>query len=204
MEAAGHGTISRIDMTVFAIKSSLLKLRRVATDLLDGSARRLPRSATTGEMVTEVITPLFTENDAYEYGLQLGKVQNLRVGAAALDGTRIRSGQTFSFWAQVGPPVRARGFVVGRELRQGCLIPTVAGGLCQLSNSLHAVARRAGCAIVERHNHSAEVPGSPFSAEEDATVYWNYVDLRFRPDRDLRLCVRLDATRLIVRLEALA
>ncbi len=98
--------------------------------------------------------------------------------------------------------MRARGYVTGRELRQGCLIPTIAGGLCQLSNSLYQAALRAGCDIVERHGHTAPVPNSPFLPGEDATVYWNYVDLRFRPRRTVRLSVRLSADQLIVRLEA--
>ncbi len=198
-----HKVLSRGDMAMFAAKSGLLKLRRLAVDACDPRLRRLKRDAAAGAALAEVATPLYTESDAHERELQLGKVQNLRVGARTLDGLVVPAGQVFSFWAHVGRPTRARGYVVGRELRQGCLIPTVAGGLCQLSNSLYQAALRAGCEIVERHGHTTPVPNSPFAPGEDATVFWNYVDLRFRARRPLRLAVRLSAEALIVRLEAL-
>ena len=201
--ADAHASLSRWDMALFAFKSGLLKLRRLAVDLADPTLRRLKRTTGVGETIAEVATPLYTDSDTSERGLQLGKVQNLRVAARALDGLVIPAGQAFSFWSHVGRPTRGRGFVTGRELRQGCLIPTVAGGLCQLSNSLYQAALRAGCEIVERHGHTAAVPDSPFLPGEDATVFWNYVDLRFRPRRNLRLAVRLSAEQLIVRLEAL-
>ncbi|EGF89242.1 vanW like family protein [Asticcacaulis biprosthecium C19] len=183
-------TISRTDMAVFAIKSTLLKLRRVAIDLVSG-VRRWKIAPGHGEALAEVVTPLWSDDSVAERGLQLGKVENLRIAARSLNGLVIPAGQVFSFWAQIGPPTRARGFVEGRELRQGCLIPTVAGGLCQMSNSLHVAAKRAGCAIVERHGHTAAVPGSPFGPDEDATVFWNYVDLRFRAVQSVRLRVVL-------------
>ena len=199
--------LSRLDMAVFGIKSTLLKARRLASDGLDRRCMRW--RATTGsgetlagETLAEVVTPLYSDGDDREQALQLGKVQNLRVAARAFDGVVIPTGRTFSFWAQLGRPTRARGFVVGRELRQGCLIPTLAGGICQLSNSLYRAASQAGCRIVERHGHTAAIAGSPFPPGEDATVYWNYVDLRFEASRQLRVVCRLTESHLIVRLEA--
>ncbi|MFD2261325.1 VanW family protein [Lacibacterium aquatile] len=149
-------------------------------------------------------SPLYGSADPAEIELQLGKVENLRVAARHLDGLRIPTGEVFSFWRQVGRPVRSRGFVEGRELRQGCLVPTVAGGICQLSNSLFQVARQAGQEIVERHGHSQQIPDAAFGPGEDATVFWSYVDFRFRAKGDVVLRVSLSADDLIVRLEAAA
>ena len=44
------------------------------------------------------------------------------------------------------------------------------------------------------------MPGSAAAFGRDATVAWNYVDLRFSADRDLRLTARLDRDSLTVRL----
>jgi vancomycin resistance protein VanW len=190
------------DAIVFAVKAGLLRVRRGLRDASDPAARKRPTGiCMAGDVLAEVVTPLYAESDPNERGLQLGKVQNLRIGAHAIDGTRLEAGQVFSFWAQVGKPTRARGFVEGRELRQGCIIPTVAGGLCQLSNSLFRAARDAGCEIVERHGHTAPIANSPFPPGEDATVFWNYVDLRFRAHQAMVVRVRLSASDLIVRLE---
>jgi glycosyltransferase involved in cell wall biosynthesis len=136
---------------------------------------------------------------AAEFALQAGKVQNLRVAARYLDGLVIPAGQVFSFWRQVPRPTRGYGFVQGRELREGCVIPSVGGGLCQLSNALYDAALTAGFEIVERHAHSRKLSGSMAAAGRDATVFWNYVDLRFRPQAAVQLSVKLTKEELIVR-----
>src|SRR5262249_14816692 len=134
---------------------------------------------------------------------QAGKVQNLRVAARYLHGLVIPAGSLFGLWAQGPRPMRRLGFVRGRELREGCVIASVGGGLCQLSNALYDAALTAGCEIVERHAHSRRLPGSMAALGRDATIFWNYVDLRFRPPVDCQLEVSLDRDRLAVALRAL-
>ena len=127
-------------------------------------------------------------------------MQNLRVASRKIDGCRVPAGGRFSFWKQVGWPGRLRGFVKGRELRQGCLIPSVAGGLCQLSTALYDAALRAGFTIHERHRHSQIVPGSLAAIDRDATVFWNYVDLQFSAPHAFQIGVRMTADDLLVHL----
>ena len=137
-----------------------------------------------------------------ERGFQLGKIQNLRIACRALDGLVIPAGAVFSVWRHLGAPIAARGYVPGRMLKQGCMVPSIGGGLCQLSNALYDAALQAGCRIVERHSHSRIVPGSAAASGRDATLAWNYVDLRFAPDREMRLSARLDRESLVIRLLA--
>lgn len=80
------------------------------------------------------------------------------------------------------------------------MVATVGGGLCQLSNALHLAALEAGMEITERHAHSKVVPGSIAATGKDATVFWNYKDLRFRASTAFVVHARLSATHLIVRL----
>ena len=147
--------------------------------------------------------PLYTLTDPRERALELGKVQNLRVAAAAIDGLVVGPGEPFSFWRAAGRATRAKGYVVGRELRQGCMIPAVGGGICQLTNALSRVAHRAGLEIVERHSHSVHPEGFFIDASTDATVFWNYIDFRFRSARPVRIGATLTETHLVVRLDAL-
>jgi len=153
-------------------------------------------------ILAESVSPLWTATSSAENQLVAGKVQNLRVAAARLDGLAIAAGETFSFWKAVGAPRRRRGFVRGRELREGCMIATVGGGLCQLSNALHLAALDSGMEILERHPHSRVVPGSIAATGKDATVFWNYKDLRFRAAVPFVVEARLSATHLIVRFRA--
>ncbi len=162
---------------------------------LDGEAPR-------GALLAEVSTPLhavMAERDAGEARLVEGKIHNLRVALRRIDGARVPTGGTFSFWQQIGRATRRAGYVEGRELREGCIIPTIGGGLCQLSNALYCAALDAGCEILERHAHSQIVPGPLTELGRDATIFWNYVDLRFRTTRALTITAILDDDRLVVR-----
>jgi len=200
-DSAARTRPTRLSGAVVSAKVSLFQLRRAIIDTLDGP-RPLVRADRTdlAEVAGESRTPLFSDHAPAEHALQLGKIENLRIACRALDGAIVPAGGVFSFWRQVGPPVAGRGFVPGRMLREGCMVAAVSGGLCQLSNALYDAALQAGCAILERHAHSRVVPGSAAAAGRDATVAWNYVDLRFSPELDLRLEARVGEADLLVRL----
>jgi hypothetical protein len=137
-------------------------------------------------------------DNARNWLLTAGKVHNLRLAARRLHGLEVPASAVFSFWAQVGNPNLGRGYVLGREIREGCVVPTVAGGLCQLSNALYDAALQAGFAIVERHRHSRVVAGSLAERDRDATVKWNYIDLRFRAQIAFQVEIALTADKLRV------
>ena len=191
-------------MALFEAKATVFRLRRSLTEL-GRSPRRLAKTADASAFVhvaAESVSELWSDLSLAERGLQMGKVQNLRRAAAALDGLELPAGAVFSFWRQVGRATPARGYVDGRMLREGCMMAAVGGGLCQLSNALYDAALAAGCEIVERHAHSQVVPGSAAAAGRDATVAWNYVDLRFVSPEPRLLRVILGARTLTVRLLA--
>ncbi len=145
---------------------------------------------------------LYSSNLASDFTLQAGKVQNLRCALKSMRCVSVELGTTFSFWAQVGRPTRSRGYVFGRELREGCIIPSVGGGLCQLSNALYDAALQAGLEIVERHAHTQRVPGSMAESGRDATVFWNYVDLRLRATFPWQIEVTIQGGELMVEIRA--
>ena len=192
----------RRDALWFEFRALCLRMQRGLRDVADRAHRRHAPSVALSDapVVGDVVSPLWPEVDAPERALVLGKIQNLRVARTAFDGVVLRRGETMSFWAQLGRASRRRGFVVGRELREGCLIPSIGGGLCQLSNALYQAAQEAGMEIVERHGHTQVVPGSAAVFGRDATVFWNYVDLRLRAPFDLRIEVALDHDVLRVRI----
>jgi vancomycin resistance protein YoaR len=149
-------------------------------------------------VVGESRTALWSDDRSAEAGYQKGKIHNLATAVQDLDCALLLPGEVFSFWKQIGRATEERGYVVGRMLQQGCLIPAVGGGLCQLSNALYDAALQSGCEIVERHPHSRIVPGSAATGGRDATVAWNYVDLRFRSRVPLLLRARVTKDELVV------
>ena len=154
-------------------------------------------------VVAERRSALWRDGREDEFRLVAGKVENLRVARRAFDGIVVPAGAVFSFWKQLGRPTRGRGFVEGREIRAGCVVPVVAGGLCQLSNALAACALEGGLTLVERHAHTARIERDVAVPDAvDATVSWNYVDLRLQAPFDWRLEVELTGDELVVRVRA--
>jgi vancomycin resistance protein YoaR len=83
------------------------------------------------------------------------------------------------------------------------MIPSIGGGICQLTNALSRVAHRSGMEIVERHSHTVHPPGFFIDDQTDATVFWNYVDFRFRSPVPAQIGATLSEKTLVVRLDAL-
>lgn len=192
---------SRAQALVFEGKACLLRLRRSLSNIRNPLPKlgREPCHSET-EPLGSASSELWTHQSDAEFPLTAGKIQNLRVACAALNGTEVPANATFSFWKQLGRTSAGKGYVDGRELREGCLIPSIGGGLCQLSNMLYSAALDAGLDIVERHAHSRTIPGSLAEKNRDATVFWNYVDLRFRAPFPFRLETVLTGNELSVRI----
>ena len=192
---------TRIGNLVFETKAALLRLRRAGSDLTPDAPKRHRRgeALVAAPILATIRSSLWTTHGGTkDRALNAGKIQNLRAAISGLDGIEVGARGVLSFWRQVGKPLRRRGFVEGRELREGCMIATVGGGLCQLSNALHEAALDAGLEVVERHAHTRIVPGSRAEAGRDATVFWNYLDFRIRSPRPFRIEARLTADDLVL------
>jgi hypothetical protein len=196
------------DMATFQAKATAFRIRRSAAEVLGRAAvsRHVKGEALAAAPVLALVSsPLWPKlAGEKDRALTAGKIHNLRRAIRHLDGIEIPAGHLFSFWRQIGRTTRSRGFVEGRELREGCLIASVGGGLCQLSNALFEAALSAGFDIVERHAHSRVISGSRASVERDATVFWNYVDLRFRSSQPFRIEASLRQGALVVTLRGRA
>lgn len=173
--------------------------------IVKNAASPVKRFAATSRLTDQPIIA-FSESDLWNpsdnkenWMLTAGKVENLRIAARRLNGTEVRANEVFSFWRHIGNPNFRQGYVVGREIREGCIVPTVAGGLCQLSNALYDAALKANFEIVERHRHTKVIQGSLAEQDRDATVKWNYVDLRFKSTVEFRIEAELTSDKLIVR-----
>ena len=119
--------------------------------------------------------------------LQDGKVVNLRLASARVNGLLIRPGETFSFNRVVGNCTRRKGYVDGMRLSNGAAHPGVGGGICQLANLIHWMVLHSPLTVVERSEHSFD----PFPDTQrvlpwgvGCSIVWNYVDLVVRNDTD--------------------
>ncbi len=184
---------SRAQSLVFLLKAKLLQANRAVRNMTHSVPKHaLGEALTDSPLSAEVRAELWNQSGAAEYSLTAGKVQNLRVACRLLHGTEVPADGVFSFWRQLGRIRQGAGYATGRELRSGCLVPTLGGGLCALSGLLYEAAVASGCEITERHGHSRFLPGMSADPRRDATVFWNYIDLRFRTAVPLRIEATLE------------
>jgi hypothetical protein len=189
-----------VNDTIFRLKIAVLTAARIVKNLLHPSRKFSKTSLLVHEPVIAISeSELWNSFDNKDnWILTAGKIENLRIAVQKLNGLEVGANEVFSFWKHIGNPNFGQGYVIGREIREGCIVPTIAGGLCQLSNALYDAALRANFEIVERHKHTKVIKGSLAEKDRDATVKWNYLDLRFKSSFDFRIEIELTSDHLKV------
>lgn len=114
---------------------------------------------------------------------QQNKVVNLKIACGLINGIIIHPGETFSFWKLVGHATPKRGFKEGRVIRNGKLITSTGGGLCNLANTINLMVLHSPLDITELHTHSdalAMEHGERKPFNNGTSVCYNMVDYRFK------------------------
>ncbi len=113
---------------------------------------------------------------------------NIRLAAEKINGSILKSGETFSFNGTVGERTAERGFQSAKIIEKGEFVEGIGGGVCQVSTTLYNAALLCGCEICEYHPHSLSVSYVPPSF--DAMVSGNYFDLKFKNVTTTTLYIR--------------
>ena len=178
--------------------------RKLDTDALKNDLRQAIASGGGNvALQIETIEPdVTTEEIASGYGLidyaitnasssSKARINNIKLALSIINGTRVASGETFSFNQTVGQRTTARGFQKATAYSGGEVTEQVGGGICQVSTTLFNAAVKADMQIDERHNHSLTV--SYVDKGKDATVDWEHQDFRFTntSDDDIIICCYL-------------
>ena len=106
---------------------------------------------------------------------------NIKVGAAAVNGTLIMPGQEFSLLSTLGEIDASTGYLPELVIKGNRTIPEFGGGLCQIGTTSFRAALSAGVPITERRNHSYRVVYYE-PAGTDATIYSPAPDFKFLND----------------------
>lgn len=112
-----------------------------------------------------------------------GRVQNLVLAAAKINGVVLQPGEIFSFNGVVGPRDAAHGWAQANEIYQGEYVLGYGGGICQVTSTLYNAVLLGGLEIKERYHHDR--PLQYINPGRDATVVWNQLDFRFRNSLDV-------------------
>ncbi len=123
------------------------------------------------EIVSEFSTPLTSEPH---------RTGNITVGAAAINGTLVRPGETFSLTDAIGRIDAAHGFVEAGAIINGEHSEAWGGGLSQLSTTTYNASFFAGFKEVEHTAHSEWFARYP--AGREATIFTGLIDLKWLND----------------------
>ncbi len=176
--ASSLRTQSPIELRIRQSKVAMLRARRLVQ--WARSPEQFPKAPhdSMGDRVLLHEIAVDAQGEQSHPSLEAGKLRNLSIAAAHFDGRLLTAGRGFSFWRLLGRPTQERGFLPGTEIRDGCVVPTIGGGLCMLSGALFRLAAEMNWTIHERHGHTV----APSDLTRiDATVFWPFVDLRFAP-----------------------
>ncbi len=104
---------------------------------------------------------------------------NIKITCNALTNTEIKSGEVFSFCNTVGKATEEKGYQEADIFVDGEKQKGFGGGNCQVSTTLYnAVINVDGIEIIERHEHSNDVPY--IEKGKDAAVSYGSYDLKFK------------------------
>ncbi len=173
------------------LRIAVARARRALRDRLNGDARRMARRSASDDRpphcIVEIVQPI--RNTAFVEG----KLENIRLAVARLDGVTIAPGDILSFWALIGRPTAGAGYRLGRSIRNDVVGGEIGGGLCQVSGIAYELGLRGGLDPIERHPHSHDL----YTEEErftplglDATIVWPHKDLRLASPYEVPVTVR--------------
>jgi vancomycin resistance protein YoaR len=155
----------------------------------------------------ETVMPSVTTDKANTFGVKelvgsgysqfsgsiAGRIHNVALAAARINGVLIKPGEIFSFNDTVGDISAATGYQSAYIIKEGRTVLGDGGGVCQVSTTLFRAALAAGLPIVERHAHAYRVhyyEDGGFKPGLDATVYGPTYDLKFKNDTPVSILIQ--------------
>ncbi len=117
------------------------------------------------------------------------RINNIKITCSRISGTLVKSGEEFSFCDVVGQPSADDGYKEAHAFVDGKLVNAIGGGNCQVSTTLYNAAKETdGVEITERHEHGK--PVGYIEMGKDATVAYDYLDLKFKNKNDYDLKIK--------------
>ena len=120
--------------------------------------------------ISSFTTPIVDDNK--------NRINNIKITCKRISDTIVKSDGEFSFCEVVGQPSSDDGYKEAHAFVNGKLTNAIDGGNCQVSTTIYNAAKEIdGVEITERHEH--DKPVGYIEMGKDATVAYDYIDLKF-------------------------
>lgn len=168
----------------------------------------------------ETLKPTFTTDRVNSFGIKEligrgysefvgsipGRIHNITLAAARINGILIKPGEIFSFNQALGDVSATTGFQPAYIIKEGRTVLGDGGGVCQVSTTLFRAALNAGLPIIERRAHAYRVhyyEEGGFKPGIDATVFDPTVDLKIKNDTPgfILIQTKIDAARMTLTID---
>lgn len=158
----------------------------------------LPVKVTRAKIASEEINnlgikELVGRGISYFGGSIPNRIHNIAQAAKRVNGTIIKSGDSFSFNRAVGEVSAATGYKQAYVITSGRTVLDDGGGICQVSTTIFRAALNSGLPIISRTAHAYRVgyyEQHGFTPGFDATVWAPAVDLVFKNDTGHHILVQ--------------
>ena len=128
--------------------------------------------------ISSFSTPIVDDNK--------NRITNIKITCSRISDTVVKSNDEFSFCEVVGQPSSSDGYKEAHAFVDGKLVNAIGGGNCQVSTTIYNAAKKIdGVKVTERHEHGKEV--GYIEKGKDATVAYDYLDLKFENNNDFDL-----------------
>lgn len=128
--------------------------------------------------ISDFSTPIVDDNE--------NRINNIKITCSRISDTIVKANEEFSFCDVVGQPTADDGYEEAHAFVDGKLTNAIGGGNCQVSTTIYNAAKEIdGVEITERHEHDKEV--GYIEKGKDATVAYDYLDLKFENHNDFDL-----------------
>ena len=132
----------------------------------------------TESKISSFSTPLVDDNK--------NRVTNIKITCSRISDTIVKAHEEFSFCEVAGQPSSEDGYKEAHAIVDGEVVNAIGGGNCQVSTTIYNAAKAIdGVEITERHEHGKDV--GYIEIGKDATVAYDYLDLKFENNNDFDL-----------------
>lgn len=169
------------DGTELQREAAIAQINEVFSGNVDSDTISLPITTTPApevpaDLASLGLSQVFSEASTSYAGSIPERKHNIELAASLLNGALIMPGQTFSFNSEIGSTSIDAGFQIGYGIanQDGVLrtVPSVAGGICQVSSTVFQPVFASGYAINERYTHAYWISSYTYNGMVglDATV----------------------------------
>lgn len=177
-------------------KVNITETIRILEEYLDGEDIDFSSGTITVAKTTD--TPKITVADLETiqdvlgtFGTEAGggdRWNNLKTGAAAIDGTVVMPGEEVSAYDMTAPYTPENGYYEASAYENGQVVASIAGGICQVSTTLYNAVINAELEVTQRAPHSMLV--SYVKPSRDAAIAGDYKDLKFKNNYDTPIYIQ--------------